>query len=272
MGGLSWEDATTRWRVVALVLGCLLALVVPYVILTRAAPAAGPGATPVGLSVSTTSTVASGRGTSPSGAPVTSGTSGRPTSSASQVVGTDLAGAGPLGEAMASCRLASLRVAASLGAADVSLSQFDRHIDAMNLLVAGKISYAVATRFWEETRVGAAQNAAEFRRSQQSVEESRSQCDGLDPDVAAQLPYGPVDQLNRCVTYVARATTALTRADAAVTTWQHHIHDMEMLRAGDITPAQATTMWRRNWHTGQRQLTAFETAAKQARAVRCSLD
>jgi hypothetical protein len=187
------------------------------------------------------------------------------------VVGADVSAGSPLGQAMASCRLASLRVAASMGAADVSLAQFDKHIDAMNLLVAGKISLAVATQFWDETRVGATQNAAEFR-TQGSTTDSRSQCEGLDADVAATLPYGPVSQLNQCVTYVGRASTALARADAAVTTWQHHIHDMEMLRTGAITPAQATAMWRRNWHTGQRQLAAFEAARDQARGVRCPLD
>ena len=277
MVGAGAGDPSTRWRTTALVLGCLLALVGPYVILTRATPSDAQDTaartvitTPPGVARLT----ASPSSTSPPRTP-------RPTSTPStgvgdvagaDQVGADVSPASPLGQAMASCRLASLRVAASMGAADVSLSQFDKHIDAMNLLVAGKISLAVATQFWDQTRVGAAQNAADYRRTQGSTRDSRSQCQGLDPDVAASLPYGPVSQLNQCVTYVGRASTALTRADTAVTTWQHHIHDMEMLRMGDITPAQATAMWRRNWHTGQRQLAAFEAAQTQARAVHCPLD
>ncbi|MFC8501684.1 hypothetical protein ACFUC1_04950 [Pedococcus sp. NPDC057267] len=272
MAGPSFSDPTTRWRTAALVLGCLLALVGPYVILTRATPSDGRAA--AGQAALTTPPGVAGLATSsaPTSPPRGATPTATATSGTGEVVGADVSPDSPLGQAMASCRLAALRVAASMGAADVSLQQFDKHIDAMNLLVAGKISLAVATQFWDQTRVGAAQNAAEFRRTQESTGDTRSQCPGLDPAVAASLPFGPVDQLNQCVTYVGRAATALTKADAAVTTWQHHIHDMEMLRMGEITPAQATAMWQRNWHVGEGQLTAFEAAQAQARAVHCPLD
>lgn len=281
MAGPRFSDPTTRWRTTALVLGCLLALVGPYVILTRATPSDAQDVashtvitTPPGVARLTAAPAptSSPRTARPTSTPSASPSTGNGDVAGADQVGADVSPGSPLGQAMATCRLASLRVAASMGAADVSLQQFDKHIDAMNLLVAGKISLAVATQFWDQTRVGAAQNAAEFRRTQDSTGDSRSQCQGLDPDVAASLPYGPVNQVNQCVTYVGRASTALTRADAAVTTWQHHIHDMEMLRMGDITPAQATAMWRKNWHTGQRQLAAFEAAQTQARAVHCPLD
>lgn len=273
MAGLSFGDASVRWRITALVLGCLLALVGPYVILTRAAPSGGSDdAARAVLSTSSASGLAVAPSRPATVAGRASSTSPRPTSGSGEVTGADVATASPLGEALESCRLQSLRVAASLGAAEVSLAQFEKHIDAMNLLVAGKISYAVATQFWDETRVGAAQNAAEFRRSQKSLSGSHTDCRKLDADVADTLPFGQVDQLNRCVAYVTSGTKALERADATVTTWQHHIHDMEMLRMGDITPAQATDKWRRNWHTGDRQLTAFQAAAKSTRAVRCGLD
>jgi hypothetical protein len=269
---LRWSDPGTRWRITALVLACLLALVGPYVILTRATPAGGIGPVSAGPPTTPPDTGPTGRAAQSTSASSRDTSPRAPTSGGGDVVGAVVLAGSPLGEAMATCRLASLRVAASMGAADVSLQQFDKHIDAMNLLVAGTISLAVARQFWEQTRVGAAQNAAEYRRTQGSTRDSRTQCQALDPDVAASLPYGPVNQLNQCVTYVERASTALTRADAAVTTWQHHIHDMEMLRTGDITPAQATATWRRNWHTGQRQLAAFEAARAQARAVHCPLD
>jgi hypothetical protein len=153
----------------------------------------------------------------------------------------------------------------------VSLAQFDKHIDAMNLLVAGKISYAVATQFWDETRVGAAQNATAFKRAQKVLAQNTTECAALPPDEAHDLPWGPVEQLNRCVRYVSAGTVALRRADAAVTTWTHHIHDMEMLRMGDLTPAQATAAWRKSWHTGDKQLTAFEAARRQATGAQCTL-
>ena len=86
------------------------------------------------------------------------------------------------------------------------------------------------------------------------------------------LPYGDVDRLNRCVAYVAAGTGALRRADTAVRTWTHHIHDMEMLRKGDITPAQATAAWKKDWRTGEKQLGAFESARAKAASAPCPLE
>ena len=170
------------------------------------------------------------------------------------------------------CRLANLRQQAPLSAADVSLAQFDKHIDAMNLLVAGKISLAVATTFWDETRVKAVENAAAFRNADKELAASGTGCPAPDPAVANAAPYGQVVTLKSCVSAIAARDTALARARSAVTTWEHHVHDMEMLRMGHITPAQATAAWRKNWKTGEKQLQAYEAAAAKARKIQCSLD
>jgi len=171
-----------------------------------------------------------------------------------------------------SCRLANLRQQAPLSAADVSLAQFDKHIDAMNLLVAGKISLAVATTFWDETRVGATQNIAAFHRADRDYLASKSRCPDLDRAVADTGPYGQVVAVKGCASAIDHRAVALARARTAVATWEHHVHDMEMLRMGHLTPAQATAAWRKNWHTGQRQLHAYDLAAAKARKVHCSLD
>lgn len=170
------------------------------------------------------------------------------------------------------CRLANLRQQTPLSAADVSLAQFDKHIDAMNLLVAGKISLAVATTFWDETRVGATQNAAAFRLADREFATSGARCAALDPTVAEVAPYGQVVAIKGCASAIAHRTRALAKARAAVTTWEHHIHDMEMLRLGHITPAQATAAWQKSWKTGENQLRAYDQAAAKAKKIRCSLD
>jgi hypothetical protein len=170
------------------------------------------------------------------------------------------------------CRLANLRQQAPLSAADVSLAQFDKHIDAMNLLVAGKISLSVATTFWDETRVKAVENAAAFRRADKELAASGAGCSAPDPAVANAAPYGQVVTLKSCASAIAARDTALARARSAVTTWEHHVHDMEMLRMGHLTPAQATAAWRKNWKIGEKQLVAYEQAAATARKIRCALD
>jgi hypothetical protein len=170
------------------------------------------------------------------------------------------------------CRLANLRQQAPLSAADVSLAQFDKHIDAMNLLVAGKISLAVATTFWDQTRVKAVENVAAFRRADQELIASGASCPAPDPALANAAPYGQVVTLKSCVSAIAARDTVLARARTAVTTWEHHVHDMEMLRMGQITPSQATAAWHQNWKTGARQLAAYEQAAAKATRIRCALN
>ena len=176
-----------------------------------------------------------------------------------------------LSEDAESCRLANLRHQAPLSAAEVSLAQFDKHIDAMNLLVAGKISLSVATTFWDETRVKAAENAAAFRRADQELVASDATCPEPDPVLANAAPYGQVVTLKSCVSAIAARDVALARARTAIATWEHHVHDMEMLRMGHLTPAQATAAWQKNWKTGEKQLRAYEKAAAKAAKIPCML-
>jgi hypothetical protein len=263
----STRDAIGRgWRLVVVVLACLLALALPYLVVTGLVDRGS--STDLSLIAGAPPTLATATSRSPSTSASGASTA---TTGSGEVTGAGTDATGLLAEATESCRLATLRLSAALAAANVSLAQFDKHIDAMNLLVAGKISLAVATQFWEETRVGATENSAAFRRAQAELAANRASCSALPAAAAEGLPYGQVDRLSQCVKYVGAATTAVVRADPAVDTWMHHIHDMEMLRAGDITPAQATAAWKRDWRTGEKQLRAFEAAHKQASSLRCAL-
>jgi hypothetical protein len=74
-----------------------------------------------------------------------------------------------------------------------------------------------------------------------------------------------------CVDGLAAGSKALSLARQAAATWAHHVEDMEMLRMGHITPAQATAMWTKNWHTGDRQLSSYESTEQKAKKIRCTL-
>jgi hypothetical protein len=263
-------------RILVLLLGCALALALPFVIMREVAPrpassadpaavAALEGRSTLGATVPTPPAKAVTRTSSTSRATTSPGTA--PTAAPSPVA----AGAPGSSADAEACRLANLRQQAPLSAAAVSLAQFDKHIDAMNLLVAGKISLAVATTFWDQTRVGATQNAAAFRSADQQLSATPSQCRPPDPAVAYDTPYGRLLAISGCANAIRARGAALTRARAAVSTWEHHIHDMEMLRTGHITPAQATAAWRKNWKIGAGQLAAYDAATAAARKLTCTL-
>ena len=242
-------------RVILLVVASLLALVLPIVAVNQLF---GTGDGTTGAPTATQS-----KATSPatSAAPV----------APSQAAQPPAASSAELRAAQEACRLANLRQQAPLSAADVSLAQFEKHIDAMNLLVAGKISLSVATTYWEQTRIGAAQNAEAFRNADKNLAASGSRCPALDPAVANASPYGQVVAITSCSKAISGRAAALAAARKAESTWEHHIHDMELLRMGHLTPAQATAAWRKNWKIGERQLQAYQSALKNANQTTCAL-
>lgn len=174
-------------------------------------------------------------------------------------------------KAEADCRLTNLRQQAALGTGAVSLAQFDKHIDAMNLLVAGRISLSVATTFWEQTRVAAIENAAAFRAADKGVGRPELTCQPLAPGVAAVADLDQANAIAACAASTTAKGSAIRLARTAVTTWEHHVHDMERLRQGTLSPAEAKAAWRKSWKTGEIQLDAYEAALKRSALSRCSL-
>jgi hypothetical protein len=173
--------------------------------------------------------------------------------------------------ALQACRLANLRQQALVNKAALTLAQFDKHIEVMNALAAGKISLSVATTFWDQTRVAAAQNAAAFLSADKAQARYTTSCKDLEANLAGVATASQGKAISECATAIELRAMVLQRARTAVTTWQHHVHGMEMLRSGRITPAQATAMWRQNWKTGDTQLRAYETALQNAGKTHCSL-
>jgi hypothetical protein len=273
------QSPPTLGRILLFVLACVLAVALPLVVMKGlsggdADPTAGePGSTPASA-LTTGAGVVLGAATAATPAtPATAATAATAaTHPASPAPAKLTVGVAELADEAETCRLANLRQQAPLSAADVSLAQFDKHIDAMNLLVAGKISLSVATTFWDETRVAAADNARIFHQADKELTKSKAECRALDPAVANASPYGQVVVILSCSQAVTARRTALARARTAVTTWEHHVHDMEMLRMGHLTPGQATAAWQKNWKTGEKQLAAYEKAAAAARKIPCSLN
>ena len=258
-------------RVIMVVLGSVLALVLPFVVMSQFFGTGGTGGTADTGQLATNSPAL----TTPAvGARITAGTA---STKSPPVVGATTTTTGTpmapeLAQAQESCRLANLRQQAPLSAADVSMAQFEKHIDAMNLLVAGKISLSVATTFWDQTRVGAMQKAAAFHAADMQLRTSTARCVAPSPAVANASPYGQVVQVLSCAAAIKAHDAALARARTVVATWEHHVHDMELLRMGKITPAQASAAWRKNWKTGALQLQAYQNAASAATKTSCPLE
>ena len=252
------ERTTSSFRQVALIIvASLLALVLPFVLITRffgsgdATGAASPHP-------------ATAPATTPSKAALSPVQAAAPDGADQQAVAS-------LAATTEGCRIENLRQKAALGAAAVSLAQFQKHIDAMNLWVAGKITYSVATAFWDQTRVAATTNVAAFAKADQELVTGTAKCQVLSGSVAGWAP-SQTSQVQNCVTGLTNGSKALSLARQAAATWAHHVEDMEMLRMGHITPAQARVMWQKNWKQGQQQLRAYDAALATAEKSPCAFD
>jgi hypothetical protein len=141
-----------------------------------------------------------------------------------------------------------------LNAAATSLAQWQAHIDAMNQLVAGAITLDQATLFWEQTRVEAAQNVRAFTAADRAhVAGDRSCRSPLTADDTAV----DVETLSACEEAVEARAEVLDAARVSIQTWHHHVIDMNLLRAGKLSPELALELWRRFWKQGLEELAAY---------------
>jgi hypothetical protein len=149
-----------------------------------------------------------------------------------------------------------------LRAVPAPLSQWQVHIGAMNKLVTGVITLRQATRFWSQTRVGAARGLARYRSASEAFGQRTARCPRT-ADAAS-----PKEVL-RCTEAVAARGRELATADRALATWRVHVRHMEMLRTGEMSPARATQLWLMSWHAGVRELAAYRAAAREASGRTC---
>ncbi len=149
----------------------------------------------------------------------------------------------------------------ALRAAARSLAQWQVHVGAMNRLVAGRITLAQATAFWTRTRIGAQQRVTDFDRADRGV---ASLAGGCASEARGQPSAGALRAAARCAASVAARERTLVAARVALRTWQRHIKDMEALRMGMMSSAQALRMWHLNWHKGVTQLAGYHAALRRS--------
>lgn len=147
-----------------------------------------------------------------------------------------------------------------LRTAAASMAGWRVHVSAMNQLVAGKITLAQASDFWNQTRRQAADLLAAYDGAAGAYAARTTRCPATDRSG---------DQAGACHGAVTARNATLRRADAALATWRVHVHHMEMLRAGTMDPDTATRLWQKSWHAGVAQIRAYDTARSGARALAC---
>lgn len=164
------------------------------------------------------------------------------------------------------CRSVWTAQEAPLETADTSLGQWQVHVDAMNQLVAGEITFAQATDFWEQTRIGAAENVAAFTAADASYLDSEPSCRAPLP---ADEDAVDVQDLLACEDAIGARDEVLDAARVAIRTWHHHIIDMDMLRSGELSPELALELWQRYWKQGVQELDAYRTLLDEAASRSC---
>jgi hypothetical protein len=163
------------------------------------------------------------------------------------------------------CRSAWAAQAAPLNTAATALAQWQVHVDAMNQLAAGEITLAEATAFWEQSRIEAAENVAAFSSAD-------VQYVAADPSCRAPLvadDTAAVEELMACEDAVEARDEVLDAARVSIRTWHHHIIDMDLLRAGELSPEVALELWRRYWKQGVEELAAYREQLGETALMSC---
>jgi hypothetical protein len=159
----------------------------------------------------------------------------------------------PPATALEKCAALARARTRTLTAAEPAMDQWRVHIGAMNKLVTGAITLQQANDFWNQTRVAAARKLRTFHAADRRLRALDLRCDV--PTRAAGATH-PV--LAGCAQAVAEQRRAVAATRAALHTWGAHVQDMEMLRMGHLSAAQATEMWLRSWHQGVDELRRYD--------------
>lgn len=162
---------------------------------------------------------------------------------------------------LARCRRAVATLRAPLEAARPAMHQWAVHVRTMNRLVDGEISLRRATASWNRTRVGARRRVEEFRSAETALRD-----DGVDCPRSDLLAPG-ARALPACAQRVDAEVRVLRSAQESLATWEHHVHQMEMLRLGETSAGRASRRWARTWRRGQRDLATYRAAVRGARQV-----
>jgi hypothetical protein len=156
------------------------------------------------------------------------------------------------------CGTAEDRLDAALRAAGPAMEQWEVHVGAMNKLVVGAITLQQATDFWNQTRMAARRKIGSFDDAARSVRRS-----GLNCPLVGRLGHAS-GALRSCAQRVDADERAVMSAQAAIDTWAAHVEDMDMLRMGHLSPANATQAWLASWKQGVLEIQSYQGAAREA--------
>lgn len=168
--------------------------------------------------------------------------------------------------AVEQCRAVWTAQEAPLTAAATSLAQWQMHVDAMNELVAGEITLAQATAFWEQTRIEAAGKVAAFTTADVTYAASDPSCRA---PLLADDTGVDVEGLTACEAAIEARNEVLDAARVSIRTWHHHVIDMDLLRAGELSPELALELWRRYWKQGVEELAAYRKQLGETASESC---
>ena len=157
------------------------------------------------------------------------------------------------------CGTAEDRLDATLRAAGPAMAQWEVHVGAMNQLVLGAITLQQASDFWNQTRVAAKRKLGRFDEAMGPVRRS-----GLNCPVVDRLGHASTE-LRSCALRVDADERAVDAAQTALDTWATHVEDMDMLKMGHLSPADATQAWLASWEQGVQQIQTYQGAARAAR-------
>jgi hypothetical protein len=139
------------------------------------------------------------------------------------------------------------------------MDQWEIHVGAMNQLVVGAITLQQASAFWNQTRLAAKRKIGRFEDAVGTVRRS-----GLNCPVVDRLGHAS-KALRSCALRVDADEQAVETAQTAIRTWATHVEDMDMLRMGHLSPADATQAWLASWEQGLQEIQAYQGAARAAR-------
>lgn len=157
------------------------------------------------------------------------------------------------------CASSAEALESPLEAARPAMDQWEVHVGAMNKLVVGAITLQQARDFWNRTRVGAHHRVDQFRESVAALHREGVDC----PAPGLMAPGEPA--LRSCALRVQGDIGVLRAARTSISTWETHVHHMEMLSKGTLSPERATEMWLSMWQEGVRELDAYHRAEREAR-------
>ena len=174
--------------------------------------------------------------------------------------------ADPVARAVASCRAKWGLQSAARADANRSLSQWDRHLDIMNNLQAGKLTLAQAKAAWPATTEKAAENVAAFRAADRALAASKDTC-----AVDASATGSAADAVRGCAASMKTVDGMLTQARVAIAPWETHLKDQSHFKAGGMTPAAAEAAWRVLWKKGLATLPGYQAVAAKGQSASCRL-